>query len=176
MKKVNSFEIFGVFTSEDWSYATLVNRSKSHFVPIILLPFHKFYLDIINNPESPDNSYGPYSLLLDSWQSVGMSLKSIQFVVHSNEAGQTSTKGSYKLEMKNDIGTQIGIFHSDPTDALIVSAVVDIPIFVNDKTMPYLAIELSKNDLNDVEILNEVQSQMDVFCKKTSALKKPKSQ
>jgi len=171
VKKTNRYELFGIFNQDEWLYAALLNGTRTHFIPIMLLPFHKFYLDILNNPDSPENACGPYTVMLDSWKSVGMDLKAIQFVLRANGAGQTLTHGAFKLQMTNDIGTQIGLFQSDPTDAVIIHVMSGIPIQVNNKTMEGISVELSETDMDDEQILNEIEERMADFKKQADAYK-----
>jgi hypothetical protein len=157
--KLKEFSIAGVFDSGKWMYAALVDKKRTHYMPIMLLPLHKFYLDIISNPDSPLNLCGPYSLMLESWQALGIKIGSMNLCFRPDAQGKPTLYISLKLQMKNDVGTQIGIVFAEITDAVVLHAITGVPILVDPSILKNNSVNLPKG-LPDEDILAYIEKSM----------------
>jgi len=164
-KKSSVFAIFGVFNADDWLYAALLEQSRKKFIPIVLLPSHRFYLDILNNPKSSPNACGPYYIMVDAWRSMGVELKSISLLIRPNEENKPTCFAALRLFQKNDIGTQIGIIHVDLPEAVILHALTDIPIHASAELVGKMGVDIFEYAEDDADILNDIETQMNIFKK-----------
>jgi hypothetical protein len=170
MSTTITLRLFGLFTTGDWIYTALVNDERTHFVPVMLLPTQRFYLDVIAHPDSTVSSCGPYSMLLDFCRSLGVEIQGLAITTNPAPSGKVTVYGAVRLKMQNDIGTQVGIIQCDVPDLVVLHALTDIPIFGEEKVLSPIAVPLSESGMEDVRMLKEIESRMNTLRQETEAL------
>ena len=171
MTEMLKFRLFGIFRLGSWIYGALVEDTISYYIPIMLMPSHKAYLDLLSHPDAPIESLGPYSVMSDSWKSLGIVLKSIGLELREDSNGRKNLYGVLKLVQENNIGKQIGVISIDPTEAVLVHAVEDVPILVPYSIASEGGVPFPDNIKNDDEAIRYIEESMVKFKNDAEELK-----
>jgi len=159
-KKLKPFDVFGVFTGIKWYSTALTNKGRNCYLPVMLLPFHMFWLRGLFSGDLNRTNCGPYTLMLDTWRSMGTELSQISLVSKQSSSGSNIVVANFSLRQESPLGINLGQTVGEPMDAAILSVLTNKPIMVNPDVAAQMACPVPENIENNEDLLEFIQRQL----------------
>lgn len=131
------------FVTARGNYAALLNEAQTAFLPVMMLPSQRAGLSAIltDQPTMDIALNGPYQVLLDTLKSMGCSVYALFITGVEGPAGRRIF-GGINVHQTNDLGTNVGVTYATPADVVILSAMIEHPVHVEDAAFKLFGVEL----------------------------------
>jgi bifunctional DNase/RNase len=146
------------FQTARGDYAAILNEAGNRFIPIAIFPFQRLAMIALFNRDADDHNLvlcGAYTILLDTLAGLGCKVTGLSITTHKNDSG-LKFAGVLNVKQENDIGTNIALTTCTPTDVVFLSAILEMPVMVDNAIADVMGMEIEDSMLSKMPMIDQM--------------------